>query len=1601
MRTQLITLALVALFVTACGTSEGGSEVISFDTTVDAGDAGVRPMRDAGSDAPGRDIAPIRDIGGDPETEASPDTDGDDTDVVTDAPTDTISDTTSDTGPDLDVAPDIDPGDTEPDADAEPPRPPGCGNGRIDLGEECDDGNDINDDLCSNHCERAECGDGVINSAIGGISFDSPVITDLSGAEGYVCDDGSSCPGDTGGICEIGSDGSAPEHGICQSLGFDRALSVNWGDGLGAGTSPMIHAYNWECFEYVCAPGEFSSTASDCRSDEMLLQILCEGLIGEECDDGELNSDTEGGACRSDCTAPFCGDGIVDGPDGEECDDGNRVADDGCSNNCLLPQCGDGVVQGDEECDDGNDDDTDLCRTDCVAAFCGDGIIQSADSGGTCEVLFIYDTSSGASELQTLLVAQGYDVTMRANGSPLATEDLDLMDDYPMVIFHNYNRGIGLAEQSALSSYVSGGGTLLVTGYDSLGSPTDSVLASVLGVSTTGDLGASNVVVTDGSHAAFNGDAGSYPTGTPWTAIGSDHDAVRVVPPTRELMSINTIYAKLSYWEDVGAGRGVAMYWNGNGNLSEWTSPGVSQNIFLNLMQAECGTYFEECDDGEDNSDTAPGACRTDCELPACGDGIVDTPVGEECDDGNTDDRDGCSAICRLPGCGDGIIDPDEECDDGIDNSDTDPDACRTDCVVPFCGDAIVDTGEECDDGNSVPADDCTNDCTEPACGDGIVQEGEECDDGNLIPDDGCSATCLAPQCGDSVTQIDLGEDCDDGDRDDTDLCLTDCTAATCGDGIVQASEIGDSCAVAIVYDSVSGTSDVRAALAGDGWPVSVLDNSAGITADLDALDDFTLVIFHAGPRSISEDERLALQAYLAVGGTLVITGRDSLADSDDALLATVAGVETRGNGPFTAGIFISDDSDPALDGLFGTFESGTSWTAGDSDHDNVRAVGRTVELMSVSAAAKLTRATGAFGAGTVFFWNGNGDLADWTSPGVGRNILRNLVDGYCVPYVEECDRGDDNSDAPGAECRTTCVVGGCGDGIEDPGEECDDGNTINDDGCSNECRLPVCGDGILRGDEECDDGARNSDTRPNACRTDCRVASCGDAVVDDGEECDDGDDDDADECTSVCAAPICGDGILHSDEECDDGNDIADDGCSNTCRLPACGDSVVQGGEECDDGNDDDSDGCTTECRRARCGDGIVQFGLTEETFDGPIVTNPWGSTGHVCDDGGSCEGSSCDVSENPTAPEHGICEALGHAQAVSVVWGGGPGESDWPMPHAFNWSCSDYDCGPSGSSYDGDDCGSGEMLNMVTCLTSFAEECDNGVANSDIEPGACRTDCTLPFCGDGVIDPGEECDDGNFDDRDECTNFCEAPRCGDGIVHEGEECDDGNLIDDDRCANDCSFGPLYVPFNVYGLPYDYFEWDDAAAQLIRRAAEFENVASPIIAVTSDCVDTSGGTGGSPLGSFSGEFNATIGALTWAGVGDERIVRVANASEAAAVSWDVIIFPEFERCTPSAAEWSPVLTERLSAGARMVVAFPSGSATSFMNSLGFVGSGSSTGISSPYPYMDGHPFGDGLPLLVNLNATSGWSWSGEDLEVLAADSSGRQAVWRMTATLE
>ncbi len=85
--------------------------------------------------------------------------------------------------------------------------------------------------------------------------------------------------------------------------------------------------------------------------------------------------------------------------------------------------------------------------------------------------------------------------------------------------------------------------------------------------------------------------------------------------------------------------------------------------------------------------------------------------------------------------------------------------------------------------------------------------------------------------------------------------------------------------------------------------------------------------------------------------------------------------------------------------------------------------------------------------------------------------------------------------------------------------------------------------------------------------------------------------------------------------------------------------------------------------------------------------------------------------------------------------------------------------------------------------------EACDDGASNSDAVPDACRSDCNEPRCGDGIVDvvAGELCDEGAALPTQTCSDACVVIYCGNGIVEEGETCDDGNFASQDGCSPDC----------------------------------------------------------------------------------------------------------------------------------------------------------------------------------------------------------------------
>src|SRR5262249_3367966 len=110
----------------------------------------------------------------------------------------------------------------------------------------------------------------------------------------------------------------------------------------------------------------------------------------------------------------------------------------------------------------------------------------------------------------------------------------------------------------------------------------------------------------------------------------------------------------------------------------------------------------------------------------------------------------------------------------------------------------------------------------------------------------------------------------------------------------------------------------------------------------------------------------------------------------------------------------------------------------------------------------------------------------------------------------------------------------------------------------------------------------------------------------------------------------------------------------------------------------------------------------------------------------------------------------------------------------------CGDLSC-PRGTTCD---------ITHVRCvnpdqLTACAGMADFTPCAGGAVIGRCYDQVCLPAgCGNGIIDPGELCDDGNVTAGDGCSSDCRSlEQCGDGFNDANEQCDDGNLVDHDGC--------------------------------------------------------------------------------------------------------------------------------------------------------------------------------------------------------------------------
>lgn len=202
-------------------------------------------------------------------------------------------------------------------------------------------------------------------------------------------------------------------------------------------------------------------------------------------------------------------------------------------------------------------------------------------------------------------------------------------------------------------------------------------------------------------------------------------------------------------------------------------------------------------------------------------------------------------------------------------------------------------------------------------------------------------------------------------------------------------------------------------------------------------------------------------------------------------------------------------------------------------------------------------------------------------------------------------------------------------------------------------------------------------------------------------------------------AACVCGNGIIENGETCDDRNRTSGDGCSSACQAEACvaATSGYPAVPLCDDDNDCTVDSCNLTTRTCQhvlnCDDGVA---CTIDTCGAGGVCR------HTPDDGLCNDGDLC--TEN-------LC-----AENIGCIL-------------TFTTSACN----------DGISCTGSDVCDRGICLGT--SNCPAG-ALCDLELGQCVESVS---CGNGAIEPPEQCDDGDtvWADGQFCDAGCEILACGD----------------------------------------------------------------------------------------------------------------------------------------------------------------------------------------------------------------------------------------------
>jgi len=339
----------------------------------------------------------------------------------------------------------------------------------------------------------------------------------------------------------------------------------------------------------------------------------------------------------------------------------------------------------------------------------------------------------------------------------------------------------------------------------------------------------------------------------------------------------------------------------------------------------------------------------------------------------------------------------------------------------------------------------------------------------------------------------------------------------------------------------------------------------------------------------------------------------------------------------------------------------------------------------------------------------------------------------------------------------------------------------------------------------------------------------------------------DVDVTAQVSSSGVCGNGTVEAGEGCDDGNTTDCDGCKGDCSRAddVCGDSIIECGEECES----DSDcGVGVSCTNCVCGIPCflagTQISLSnnqslaiEEIQVGDIVLSYNEATAemeparvlqtfkHQAEEYLLINNELKVTDEHPLyinsrwqkASVVKVGDRLLNQEGVQIIVSSVEIIADDVLVYNLEVDKNHNYFAQKYLAHNKGEC-------IPTCV---GKEC--GPSNC---PGISCGICPAGFncigfqcvsaCGNGALDAGEECDDGNTVSGDGCSATCQLEGgCGDGNLDPGEECDDDNTVSGDCCSASCQI-ELHVrnvtvssvSSNSATVSWSTYSWQNNACQ-------------------------------------------------------------------------------------------------------------------------------------------------------------------------------------------